>query len=102
MKLHLDTLLSMTTTFTSMIGLCTRCTGVHWLCELPNSGYVQCCRDFSSIGAAVPLIPLTRPHPALRRPVSMTLGVWFGFVGAALLPAVGTCVVLVFGAMPGR
>ena len=30
------------------------------------------------------------------------LGVWFGFVGAALLPAVGTCVVLVFGAMPGR
>lgn len=75
MKLHLDTLLSMTTTFTSMIGLCTRCTGVHWLCELPNSGYVQGCRDFSSIGAAVPLIPLTRPHPALRRPVSMTLGV---------------------------
>ena len=75
MKLHLDTLLSLTTTFTSMIGLCTRCTGVHWLCELPNSGYVQCCRDFSSIGAAVALIPLTRPHPALRRPVSMTLGV---------------------------
>ena len=30
------------------------------------------------------------------------LGVWFGFVGAALLPAVETCVVLVFGAMPGR
>ena len=30
------------------------------------------------------------------------LGVWFGFVGAALLPAVGTCVVLAFGAMPGR
>ena len=30
------------------------------------------------------------------------LGVWFGFVGAALFPAVGTCVVLAFGAMPGR
>ena len=30
------------------------------------------------------------------------VGVWFGFVGAALLPAVGTCVVLAFGAMPGR
>ena len=30
------------------------------------------------------------------------LGVWFGFVGAALLPVVGTCVVLAFGAMPGR
>ena len=30
------------------------------------------------------------------------LGVWFGFVGAALLPALGTCVVLAFGAMPGR
>ena len=30
------------------------------------------------------------------------LGVWFGFVGAALLPAVGLCVVLAFGAMPGR
>ena len=30
------------------------------------------------------------------------LGVWFGFVGAALLPAGGTCVVLAFGAMPGR
>ena len=30
------------------------------------------------------------------------LGVWFGFVGAALLPAVSTCVVLAFGAMPGR
>ena len=30
------------------------------------------------------------------------LGEWFGFVGAALLPAVGTCVVLAFGAMPGR
>ena len=30
------------------------------------------------------------------------LGVWFGFVGAALLPAVGACVVLAFGAMPGR
>ena len=28
--------------------------------------------------------------------------VWFGFVGPALLPAVGTCVVLAFGAMPGR
>ena len=28
--------------------------------------------------------------------------VWFGFVRAALLPAVGTCVVLAFGAMPGR
>ena len=27
------------------------------------------------------------------------LGVWFGFVGAALLPTVGTCVVLAFGAM---
>ena len=30
------------------------------------------------------------------------VGVWFGFVGAALFPAVGTCVVLAFGAMPGR
>ena len=30
------------------------------------------------------------------------VGVWFGFIGAALLPAVGTCVVLAFGAMPGR
>ena len=30
------------------------------------------------------------------------VGVWFGFVGAALLPAVGSCVVLAFGAMPGR
>ena len=30
------------------------------------------------------------------------LGVWFDFVGAALLPAVGTCVVLAFGAIPGR
>ena len=30
------------------------------------------------------------------------VGVWFGFVGAALLPAVGKCVVLAFGAMPGR
>ena len=30
------------------------------------------------------------------------VGVWYGFVGAALLPAVGTCVVLAFGAMPGR
>ena len=30
------------------------------------------------------------------------LGVWFGCVGAALLPAVGTCVVLAFVAMPGR
>ena len=28
--------------------------------------------------------------------------VWFRFVRAALLPAVGTCVVLAFGAMPGR
>ena len=28
--------------------------------------------------------------------------VWFGFVRAALHPAVGTCVVLAFGAMPGR
>ena len=28
--------------------------------------------------------------------------VWYGFVGAALLPAVGTCVVLAFGAVPGR
>ena len=27
---------------------------------------------------------------------------WYGLVSAALLPAVGTCVVLVFGAMPGR
>ena len=31
-----------------------------------------------------------------------SLCVWFGFVEAALLPAVGTCVVLAFGAMPGR
>ena len=30
------------------------------------------------------------------------VGVWVGFVWAALLPAVGTCVVLAFGAMPGR
>ena len=30
------------------------------------------------------------------------VGVWFGFVRAALLPAVGTCVVFAFGAMPGR
>ena len=30
------------------------------------------------------------------------VGVWFGSVGAALLPAVGTCVVLAFGAVPGR
>ena len=30
------------------------------------------------------------------------LQVCFGFVGAALLPAVGTCVVLAFGATPGR
>ena len=30
------------------------------------------------------------------------VGVWFGFVRAALLLAVGTCVVLAFGAMPGR
>ena len=30
------------------------------------------------------------------------VGVWFGFVGAALLPAFGTCAVLAFGAMPGR
>ena len=30
------------------------------------------------------------------------VGVWFGFVGAALLPAVGSCVVLAFGAVPGR
>ena len=30
------------------------------------------------------------------------VGVWFGFVGAALLLAVGTCVVLAFVAMPGR
>ena len=30
------------------------------------------------------------------------LEVWFSFVGAALLPAVGTCVVLAVGAMPGR
>ena len=30
------------------------------------------------------------------------VGVWFGFVGAALLPAVGTCAALAFGAMPGR
>ena len=30
------------------------------------------------------------------------VGVWFGFVGAAQLPAVGTCVVLAFGAVPGR
>ena len=30
------------------------------------------------------------------------LGVWFGFVAAALLAAVGTCVVLAFGAIPGR
>ena len=30
------------------------------------------------------------------------VGVWFGSVRAALLPAVGTCVVLAFGAMPGR
>ena len=28
--------------------------------------------------------------------------IWFGFVGAALLPAVGMCVVLAFGGMPGR
>ena len=30
------------------------------------------------------------------------LGVWFGFVRDTLLPAIGTCVVLAFGAMPGR
>ena len=30
------------------------------------------------------------------------LEVCFGFVGAALLPAVGTCVVLALRAMPGR
>ena len=30
------------------------------------------------------------------------VGVWVGFVGAALLPAVGTCGVLAFGAVPGR
>ena len=30
------------------------------------------------------------------------IGVRFGFVRAALLPAVGTCVVLAFGVMPGR
>ena len=30
------------------------------------------------------------------------VGVWFGFVRAAVLPAVGTCVVLAFGALPGR
>ena len=29
------------------------------------------------------------------------VGVWFGFVRATLLPAVGTCVVLSFGVMPG-
>ena len=29
------------------------------------------------------------------------VGVWFGFVGSALLLAVGTCVVLSFEAMPG-
>ena len=29
------------------------------------------------------------------------VGVRFGFVRAALLPAVGTCVVLSFGVMPG-
>ena len=40
---------------------------------------------------------------SLQSPVTQSkLGVWFGFVGAALLPAVGTCVVLAFGAMPGR
>ena len=29
------------------------------------------------------------------------IGVWFGFVGSALLLAVGTCVILSFEAMPG-
>ena len=29
------------------------------------------------------------------------VGFWFGFVGSALLLAVGTCVVLLFEAMPG-
>ena len=29
------------------------------------------------------------------------VGVLFGFVRAALLPAVGTCVILSFGVMPG-
>ena len=42
---------------------------------------------------------VTQIHPFARE---CRLGVWFGFVGAALLPAVGTCVVLAFGAMPGQ
>ena len=52
-------------------------------------------------------LPLLPPPPRINlvRHLQLQecrLGVWFGFVGAALLPAVGTCVVLVFGAMPGR
>ena len=31
----------------------------------------------------------------------LRVGVWFGFVGSALLLAVGTCVILSFEAMPG-
>ena len=33
---------------------------------------------------------------------TQSVGLACGLVSAALLPAVGTCVVLVFGAMPGR
>ena len=54
-----------------------------------------CVRRFHAAwGVTVPRIVL----PLAR---GCRVGVWFGFVRAALLPAVGTCVVLSFGVMPG-
>ena len=45
---------------------------------------------------------VTISRSSLPFPRGCRVGVWFGSVGAALLPAVGSCVVLAFGAMPGR
>ena len=67
----------------------------------PSAGYDALCVQVHTVTgpAAWGVTVCSSSLPFARE---CRLGVWFGFVGAALLPAVATCVVLAFGAMPGR
>ena len=50
---------------------------------------------------APPELPAGHSVPGILDYFAFCAGVWSGFVRAALLPAVGTCVVLSFGVMSG-
>ena len=64
----------------------------HFLMQ--NQCAVHSCMCVCRLPAAWGVTVCRRSLPFARE---CRLGVWFGFVGAALLPAVGSCVVLAFG-----